>query len=57
MRGSQGFTDEFPLSHFFRGTRYCSLGGGTTETLSNMVGRKLVEQKDLTSGCFGMDYF
>ena len=57
VHGGYGFTDEFPVSRFFRGTRYGSLGGGTTETLRNMVGRKLVEQMDLASGCFGMDYF
>ena len=57
VHGGYGFTDEFPVSRFFRGTRYGSLGGGTTETLRNMVGRKLVEQMDLATGCFGMDYF
>jgi alkylation response protein AidB-like acyl-CoA dehydrogenase len=57
VHGGYGFTDEFPVSRFFRGTRYGSLGGGTTETLRNMVGRKLVEQMDLASGCLGMDYF
>jgi alkylation response protein AidB-like acyl-CoA dehydrogenase len=57
IHGGYGFTDEFPVSRFFRGTRYGSLGGGTTETLRNMVGRKLVEQMDLASGCLGMDYF
>jgi len=57
VHGGYGFTDEFAVSRFFRGTRYGSLGGGTTETLRNMVGRKLVEQMDLASGCFGMEYF
>jgi alkylation response protein AidB-like acyl-CoA dehydrogenase len=55
--GGYGFTDEFPVSRFFRGTRYGSLGGGTTETLRNLVGRKLVEQMDLATGVLGMGTF
>ncbi len=57
IHGGYGYTDEFPVSRFFRGTRYGSLGGGTTETLRNLVGRKLVEQMDLATGCFGMGMF
>src|SRR5262249_11659312 len=41
IHGGYGFTDEFPVSRFFRGVRYGSLGGGTTETLRNLVGRRL----------------
>jgi alkylation response protein AidB-like acyl-CoA dehydrogenase len=54
IHGGYGFTDEFAVSRFFRGTRYGSLGGGTTETLRNMVGRKLVEQMDLATGILGL---
>jgi len=57
MHGGYGFTDEFPVSRFFRGTRYGSLGGGTTETLRNLVGRKLVEQMDLATGVLGLGIF
>src|SRR6185436_1407249 len=57
VHGGYGFTDEFAVSRFYRGTRYGSLGGGTTETLRNLVGRKLVEQMDLVSGCFGMGMY
>ncbi len=57
VHGGYGFTDEFPVSRFFRGTRYDSLGGGTTETLRNLVGRKLVEQMDLATGVLGMRTF
>lgn len=57
VHGGYGFTDEFAVSRYFRGTRYGSLGGGTTETLRNLVGRKLVEQMDLSTGCFGMGIF
>ena len=54
IHGGYGFTDEFAVSRFFRGARYGSLGGGTTETLRNLVGRRLVEQMDLTTGILGL---
>ena len=57
IHGGYGYTDEFPVSRFFRGARYGSLGGGTTETLRNLVGKKLVEQMDLATGCFGTGLF
>jgi alkylation response protein AidB-like acyl-CoA dehydrogenase len=57
VHGGYGFTDEFPVSRFFRGARYGSLGGGTTETLRNLVGKKLVEQMDLATGVAGMGSF
>jgi len=57
VHGGYGFTDEFPVSRFFRGARYGSLGGGTTETLRNLVGKKLVEQMDLATGVAGMGIF
>jgi alkylation response protein AidB-like acyl-CoA dehydrogenase len=57
IHGGYGFTDEFPVSRFFRGVRYGSLGGGTTETLRNLVGRRLVEQMDLTTGLSGLGAF
>ncbi len=57
VHGGYGFTDEFAVSRFFRGTRYGSLGGGTTETLRNFVGRKLVEDMDLATGVLGAGVF
>ena len=57
VHGGYGFTDEFPVSRYFRGTRYGSLGGGTTETLRNLVGKKLVEDMDLATGMLGMGTF
>jgi alkylation response protein AidB-like acyl-CoA dehydrogenase len=57
IHGGYGFTDEFAVSRFFRGTRYGSLGGGTSETLRNLVGRKLVKEMDLATGCLGMGTF
>jgi alkylation response protein AidB-like acyl-CoA dehydrogenase len=50
VHGGYGFTDEFAVSRFFRGARYGSLGGGTTETLRNYLGRHLVEHVDLATG-------
>lgn len=57
VHGGYGFTDEFAVSRFFRGTRYGSLGGGTTETLRNLVGKKLIQHMDATTGCLGMGMF
>jgi alkylation response protein AidB-like acyl-CoA dehydrogenase len=57
VHGGYGFTDEFPVSRFFRGARYGSLGGGTTETLRNLVGKKLIEQMDLATGVAGLGTF
>src|SRR6201997_3249815 len=42
VHGGYGFTDEFPVSRFYRGARYGTLGGGTTETLRDMIGKKLM---------------
>ena len=57
VHGGYGFTDEYAVSRFYRGTRYGSLGGGTTETLRNMVGKRLVEEMDLSTGVLGSGYF
>ncbi|HEY0184447.1 MAG TPA: acyl-CoA dehydrogenase family protein [Rhodopila sp.] len=42
VHGGYGFTDEYPVSRFYRGARYGTLGGGTTETLKELVGKKLM---------------
>jgi len=42
IHGGYGFTDEFPVSRYYRGARYGTLGGGTTETLKELVGKKLM---------------
>src|SRR6185295_9295791 len=57
VHGGYGFTDEFAVSRYFRGTRYGSMGGGTTETLRNLVGKKLVDDMDLATGVLGMGAF
>ena len=42
VHGGYGFTDEFPVSRYYRGARYGSLGGGTTETLKELVGKRIM---------------
>ena len=57
VHGGYGFVDGYPVSRFYRGTRYGSLGGGTTETTRNMIGAKLMEEMDLATGVLGMNTF
>jgi alkylation response protein AidB-like acyl-CoA dehydrogenase len=54
VHGGYGFCDEFAVSRLFRGARFGSLGGGTTETLRNFVGEHLVKRMDLNTGVFGL---
>jgi alkylation response protein AidB-like acyl-CoA dehydrogenase len=42
VHGGYGFTDEYPVSRFYRGARYGTLGGGTTETLKEGVGKRIM---------------
>jgi alkylation response protein AidB-like acyl-CoA dehydrogenase len=42
VHGGYGFTDEYPVSRYYRGARYGTLGGGTTETLKELVGKKIM---------------
>lgn len=43
VHGGYGYTDEYLVSHLYRGARYGTLGGGATETLKDLVGRKIYE--------------
>jgi alkylation response protein AidB-like acyl-CoA dehydrogenase len=54
--GGYGFTDEYLVSRLYRGARYGSLGGGTSETLRDLIGKRLMET-DLTDGIFGISDF
>jgi alkylation response protein AidB-like acyl-CoA dehydrogenase len=54
VHGGYGFTDEFPVSRFYRGARYGTLGGGTTETLKDLVGKKLMSDFDEADGFLAM---
>ena len=40
--GGCGFTEESPVSRFYRGARYGTLGGGTTETLKDLIGCRVI---------------
>ncbi len=51
--GGYGFTDEYLVCRLYRGARYGSLGGGTSETLRDLIGRRLMEA-DLSDGIFGI---
>ena len=44
--GGYGFTDDYPVSRMYRGARYGSLGGGTSETLRDLVGKRLMSYDD-----------
>ena len=56
IHGGYGFTDEFPVSRIYRGARYGTLGGGTTETLKDLVGKKIMSDYPI-DGFLGMGTF
>jgi alkylation response protein AidB-like acyl-CoA dehydrogenase len=43
VHGGYGFTDEYLVSGLYRGARYGTLGGGTTETLKDLVGKRIID--------------
>ena len=57
VHGGFGFTDEYPVSRLYRGARYGSLGGGATETLRDLIGKKIVGDLDGADGILGMGTF
>ncbi len=57
LHGGFGFTDEYPVSRLYRGARYGSIGGGTTETLRDLIGKKLVGDVDRAQGILALDTF
>ena len=57
IHGGYGFTDEYPVSRLYRGARYGTLGGGTTETLKDLVGKKLLSDFSEVDGFLGMRTF
>ena len=44
VHGGYGYTDDCPASRYFKAARYGSIGGGTTETLHNLIGRNLMNK-------------
>lgn len=57
VHGGFGFTDEFPVSRFYRGARYGSIGGGASETLRDLIGKKIVGDFDTADGIMGLGTF
>jgi alkylation response protein AidB-like acyl-CoA dehydrogenase len=57
VHGGYGFTDEYAVSRLYRGARYGTLGGGTTETLKDLIGKKIVADFDETDGFISMGTF
>jgi alkylation response protein AidB-like acyl-CoA dehydrogenase len=57
VHGGYGFTDEFPVSRFYRGARYGTLGGGTSETLRELIGRRVIAGLDPVDGILGLGMF
>jgi alkylation response protein AidB-like acyl-CoA dehydrogenase len=54
LHGGFGFTDEYPVSRFYRGARYGTIGGGTSETLRDLIGKKIVNDTDFAQGILGL---
>lgn len=57
IHGGYGFTDEFAVSRFYRGARYGSLGGGTSETLRDLVGKRVLAEFEEADGILGLGEF
>ncbi|MGE3988836.1 acyl-CoA dehydrogenase family protein [Pseudorhodoplanes sp.] len=57
VHGGYGFTDEYPVSRFYRGARYGTLGGGTTETLRELVGKRVIAGVDNNDGILSLGAF
>jgi alkylation response protein AidB-like acyl-CoA dehydrogenase len=57
VHGGFGFTDEYPVSRFYRGARYGSIGGGASETLRDLIGNKIVGEFEVTDGIMGLGTF
>ena len=57
VHGGYGFTDEYPVSRFYRGARYGTLDGGTTETLKELVGKRLMTDFPDKDGFLAMGTF
>src|ERR1700726_2709761 len=54
VHGGFGFTDEAPGAPLYRGARYGSIGGGTSETLRDLMGRKIVSDVDFDQGILAL---
>jgi alkylation response protein AidB-like acyl-CoA dehydrogenase len=57
LHGGFGFTDEYLVSRLYRGARYGSIGGGASETLRDLIGKKIVGDFDSADGVYGLGTF
>ena len=57
VHGGYGFTDAFAVSRLYRGARYGTLGGGTSETLRDLIGRRVLAGIDPGDGILGLGLF
>jgi alkylation response protein AidB-like acyl-CoA dehydrogenase len=55
IHGGYGYTDESPVSRHFRGARFGSLGGGTTETLRDHVAKRVFSRMNVHDGILSLD--
>jgi alkylation response protein AidB-like acyl-CoA dehydrogenase len=54
MHGGFGFTEEYAVNRLYRGARYGTLGGGTSETLRDLMGKHIMAS-DGAQDLFGYD--
>jgi alkylation response protein AidB-like acyl-CoA dehydrogenase len=54
MHGGFGFTEEYAVNRLYRGARYGTLGGGTSETLRELIGKRIMAS-DRVDDLFGYD--
>ncbi|MFC4275840.1 acyl-CoA dehydrogenase family protein [Achromobacter aloeverae] len=54
VHGGYGFTDEYLVSRLFRGARYGTLGGGATETLKDLIAKKVINEGDSPDGILSL---
>ncbi len=57
MHGGYGYTDEFPVSRFFRAARFGGLGGGTPDMLRDLVARRLFQDIEPGEGVLSLETF
>ena len=54
LHGGFGFTDEYAVSRLYRGARYGTLGGGTSETLRDLIGKRIIDAAGDGRGAAGV---
>jgi alkylation response protein AidB-like acyl-CoA dehydrogenase len=57
VHGGYGFTDEYPVSRLYRGARYGSLGGGSSESLRDLIGKHILADAGGVDGIMGLDTY